>query len=487
MPERPEEGAEAPFGSEDPAVIRDRLAAIVRSADDAIFSKDVNGVITSWNAAAERLYGYTEQEIVGRPISIIVPSDRPGEEREILGRILEGEDVRHYETKRVTRDGRIVDVSLSASPIHAGDGTIVGASVIARDITINKKSRRDVDRLAAIIQNSDDAIYSKDEHAIVDSWNPAAERLYGYSAEEAMGRHIRFLIPLDRKGEETDILYRILGGERIDHFETQRLTKSGELVDVSITVSPVRDENGRPVGASVIARDISDMNRLKELERGLDRMEFIARAAHELRTPITTLTGFASILSEDSLPDEQRAQVSAGIARQGEVLKSLINDLLDLTYVESGRYEMSFEPVSVDSVVADVLETAPPPSGKVLRTAIAPNTVAIADPARLGQVLVNLLTNAYKYGGGNIEISAQAERDRIVIRVADDGPGVPAEIRESLFEPFKRGHSGIEGSGLGLTITARLVEAQGGSVWVDAKAERTCFVVDLRRSPAVAD
>lgn len=466
--------------NEDPEMIRERLAAIVRSADDAIFSKDVNGIITSWNNAAERLYGYTAEEIIGRPISIVVPSERQGEELEILRRVLNDEELDHYETRRVTKDGRILDVSISASPIHDSTGAVVGASVIARDMTSMRQSRGLSDRLASIVAGSEDAIYSKDENGVVDSWNPAAERLYGYPAEEAIGRHIRFLVPLDRKGEETDILQRILRGERIEHYETQRLTKDGDVIDVSISVSPIHNEKQQVIGASVIARDVATRKRLEGLKRGLDRAEIIARAAHDLRTPLSALAGFTTIISQGSrLSDENLEEAVQGITRQLERVNRLIDDLLDLSYVESGRFETILRPVELADVIDDAVETAPPPEGKDLVIDVPDGLKASADAARLGQVLVNLLTNAYKYGGVRVALTAWLHGGGVSIAVEDDGPGVPSHIHETLFEPFVRGHPGSQGTGLGLAIAARLVEAQNGRIELVPDRRGARFVISL--------
>lgn len=341
------------------------------------------------------------------------------------------------------------------------------------------------DRLAAIVRGSDDAIYSKDVNARVDSWNPAAERLYGYAAEEAIGRHISFIVPSHRAGEETTILDRILVGERIDHYETQRLTKSGLMIDVSITVSPVRAEDGRVVGASVTARDIADRKRLQELQQAIDRTEFIARAAHELRNPIAALVGFTKILSDPRFSADQQGDAVEAIARQGDRLNALMKDLLDLSYVESGRYDMNLAPVSLREVVDDALAAAPSPDAKHVRTEIPNDLVVIGDSGRMSQIFLNLLTNAYKYGGDRIAIEAEADGDHVALRFADNGPGVPVEIGDTLFDPFVRGHRDSAGSGLGLTITARLIQAQGGHIRLDPAAEGTRFVIQMQRAEGV--
>jgi PAS domain S-box-containing protein len=234
-----------------------RLAAIMDTSDDAIVSKDLTGIVTSWNRAAEVMFGFSATEMVGQSIRRIVPADRQWEEDEVLGRVRRGERVDHFETVRLCKDGTLIPISLTVSPILDDDGTIVGASKIARDI-------RDRKRLAAIVDSSDDAIAGKTLDGIVTSWNVAAERMFGFTAAEMIGHSIRRIIPADRQGEEDEVLARIRRGEKVDHFETVRQRKDGTAVFVSLTVSPIRDERGTVIGASKIARDIGDRKRGEE-------------------------------------------------------------------------------------------------------------------------------------------------------------------------------------------------------------------------------
>lgn len=238
------------------------LAAIVESSDDAILSKDLNGIIQSCNAAAERIFGYTASELIGQPVRVLIPADRQAEEDEILARIRQGERVRHFETVRVSKDHRLIDVSLSISPVRDAAGRVIGAAKIARDITEQKRARAVQAHLAAIVESSEDGILSKDLDGIVQSCNAAAERLFGYSASELVGRSVRVLIPPERQSEEDAILARIRRGERIEHFETVRMAKDGHRVDVSVSVSPVRQADGTIVAVAKSIRDITEQKRL---------------------------------------------------------------------------------------------------------------------------------------------------------------------------------------------------------------------------------
>ncbi len=272
--------------------LRGLLAAIVDSSDDAIVSKTLDGVITSWNRGAESLFGYTAAEAVGRHIFLIIPEDRRAEEDDVLARIRRGERIDHFETVRQGKDGRRIPVSLTVSPVRNVDGHIIGASKVARDITERQQSEVLRARLAAIIESSDDAIVSKRLDGIITSWNRGAERLFGYSEGEAVGQHIYLIIPDDRRAEEEDGLARLRRGEKIDHFETVRRTKDGRRVPISLTVSPLKDSHGNIIGASKVARDISERRLAEEAlrhahgeleERVRDRTAELSKANVSLR------------------------------------------------------------------------------------------------------------------------------------------------------------------------------------------------------------
>ena len=234
------------------------LAAIVESSDDAIVSKDLNGVITSWNRGAELIFGYSPDEVIGKSITIIIPQERLQEEPRILEQIRKGEKIDHFETVRRRKDGSQVEVSLSVSPVRNSAGEIIGASKIARNISDRKFATRQMSRLVAIVESSDDAIIGKDLDGIITTWNRGAEALFGYTADEAIGESVTILIPRDRIDEEPEILSRIRSGLKVDHYETIRRRKDGRLINVSLSVSPIFDAKGDVVGASKIARDISD-------------------------------------------------------------------------------------------------------------------------------------------------------------------------------------------------------------------------------------
>ncbi|BCA56018.1 hypothetical protein W02_31580 [Nitrospira sp. KM1] len=245
------------------------LAAIVGSSDDAIISKTLQGVVLTWNTAAERLFGYTAEEMIGQSIVRLIPAERLHEEERILSTIRRGERLEHYQTIRIRKDGSRIDVSLTVSPIVSTDGSIIGASKIARDVTRHQQSARANAYLAAIVTSSDDAIIAKTLDGTISSWNAAAERLFGYTADEIIGESILRLVPSDRRHEEEDILATIRRGKRWEHYETVRRRKDGSLVRVAITVSPVLDASGTIIGASKIARDITKQDETAAQQRAM--------------------------------------------------------------------------------------------------------------------------------------------------------------------------------------------------------------------------
>jgi PAS domain S-box-containing protein len=273
-----------------------RLACIVDSSDDAIISKDLDGIISSWNNAASRLFGYEAAEVIGKPVTILIPQDRRDEESFILQQIRRGERIDHYETVRRRKDGGLIDISLTISPVRNAQGKIIGASKIARDIT---KRKREVDAallLASIVETSDDAIISKNLDGIITSWNKGAERIFGYMAEEIIGKSIKVLIPREYHPEEETILERIRRGQRIEHYETIRQRKHGSLINVSLTVSPVADPQGKIVGASKIARDITERKRTEA------QISLLAREAeHRTKNILATVQATVHLTQSETI------------------------------------------------------------------------------------------------------------------------------------------------------------------------------------------
>jgi PAS domain S-box-containing protein len=634
------------------------LAAIVSSSDDAIISRDIEGQIVSWNRAAEGLFGYLEREALGQPIELIIPPELLPEEEDVLRRIRSGETIDHYETTRIAKDGHRLEVSLTVSPLKGEDGRIIGASQIARDIGDRKRLERGAAHLAAIIDSSDDAIVSKDLNGIVMSWNSAAERMFGFTADEMIGRSIRLVIPPDRQAEEDDVLAHIRRGERVEHYETVRQRKDGSTLSVSLTVSPIRDESGRVVGASKIARDVTERVRMEAAAREhasntatlgemgalvastLDRQaitlrvaevatalthaqwgafayserdresgdesmqysvsraprdavaqflqwpaaavfesvfrgnvlrlddvtadprfehrasplktdddlqvrsvlalpvkgvsrdvlgvlffghpeperfteqhqhlaagiaswasialenarffeeakdanrlkdEFLAVLSHELRTPLNAIVGYARLLSGGVLSKQKAARGLEILERNATWLTQIVEDVLDVSRIVSGKIRLDVQPVDLSLIVDNAVATVQPAAdakGIRLQSIVDPQVGPVSgDPGRLQQVVWNLLSNAVKFTPkeGRVQVRVERVNSHVEIIVSDTGVGIRTDFLPYVFERFRQADAGTTrksgGLGLGLAIVRHIVEMHGGSVEASSAGE----------------
>ena len=363
--------------------------------------------------------------------------------------------------------------------------------------------------LAAIVAFSDDVIVSKTLQGIITSWNPTAERIFGYRAAEAIGKHIRLIIPPDRWAEEDEVLARIGRGERVEHFETVRRAKDGRLLNMSLTVSPIKDRSGRIIGASKVARDITE-RKLAEQER--ERLlasekhsraqaeeasrlkdEFLALVSHELRTPLNAIMGWASLLRMRKL-DEQTAHAIETIQRNAQTQAQLIADLLDVSRIVSGQMRLNIRPVEIATVLDAALEAVRPSASAKsidLQTLIDPAAGPItADPDRLQQIFWNLLSNAIKFTpkGGQVQVRVKRADSHLEVIVSDTGKGIDRKLLPFVFDRFRQGDSSTTrehvGLGLGLAIVRHLVELHGGAVRAssDGEGKGAEFVVELPTS-----
>jgi PAS domain S-box-containing protein len=344
--------------------------------------------------------------------------------------------------------------------------------------------------LAAIVDSSDDAIVSKTLDGIVTSWNRGAEKIFGYSAAEAIGQHIKFIIPAERHPEEDDVLARLRRGEKLEHFETIRQAKDGRRVNISLTVSPVKDNRGRIIGASKVARDITDRKRAEEERERLASREriarrtadeanrlkddFLATVSHELRNPLNSIVGWAGLLSSGKLSEETTERAIAAIMRAAQAQEQIISDLFDVSRIISGRLRLEIRPIQLAEVLETAIDTIRPAAEAkqinmqvLLDPAVGPMA---GDPDRLRQVLWNLLSNAVKFTPkeGRIQIISQRIDSHIEIIVSDTGIGIEPKLLPYVFDRFRQGDSGSNrqspGLGLGLAIVRNLVELHGGTV-----------------------
>jgi PAS domain S-box-containing protein len=427
----------------------------------------------SWNNGAERIFGYKAGEIIGQSITLLIPPELLNQEPQILAKMRAGERIDHFKTVRVRKDGRRIDVSLTISPVRNQQGEIVGVSKIARDISEQKKWSITRDRLAAIVDSSDDAIISKDLSGIITSWNKSAELIFGYTPEEIIGKSIMLLIPQELEANEPFILEKIKGGERIDHFETVRVKKNGDRIDVSLTVSPVRDEHGNIVGAAKIARDIT---RQKMLEAALQTSEKLASVgrlaatvAHEINNPLEAVINLIYLAKkEPGLSENGKrylAQADGELARVSHIAQQTL-----------GFYRDNSRPmvVRIPDIVKDLLavfERKCKNRELNVEQRIEPGLTIRVLQGQLKQVLSNLFSNAIdaSQDGGRIIIHARSSRHHrlghsgIRITIADEGAGIPQQDRAKIFEPFFTTKREV-GTGLGLWITQDLLKKSGGTI-----------------------
>ena len=445
----------------------------MESSDDAIVSKDLNGVVTSWNKAAERIFGYTAEEMVGQPITLVIPPDLHKDEPMILSNIRAGKRIEHFETVRLHKDGRRIDVSLTVSPLKDASGTIFGAAKIARDVTQQKLAEQAGLRLAAIVESSDDAIVSKDLNGIVTSWNKAAERIFGYTAEEMVGQPILLIIPKELHKDELMILAKVRAGERIEHFETVRLRKDGRRIDVSLTVSPMKDASGKIVGAAKIARDITEHNRMEAALHTSERLASVGRlaatVAHEINNPLEAITNFIYLAKlQKDLP-----------AKAKRYLESADYELRRVAHIAQqtlGFYRDSNQSVKVvvADIVKDVLtiyERKSQYKDVAIERRIEPGLIAHGSPGEFKQILSNLISNSIDASseGGKIVICARlwrhprTRRRGVRFTIADNGVGIAPDDKRRVFTPFFTTKKDV-GTGLGLWITRDLLAKKSGYV-----------------------
>jgi PAS domain S-box-containing protein len=415
--------------------------------------------------------------------------------------------------------GTVRHLETNAVPMMLPDGRMAQLAV-TRDATRRSENEAARAHLAAIVESSDDAIVSKTLDGIIRSWNSGAQRIFGYTAEEVIGKPVLILLPKDREEEEIGILRRLRAGERVDHFESIRVTKDGRHIDVSLTISPVRDASGRIIGASKVARDITrqkaaerELKILKEAADVANRQkdelleseraargeaerasrtkdEFLANLSHELRTPLNAILGWAQILLSDPEKEDIKEGVEI-IERNARVQTQIIEDLLDMSRIVSGKIRLDVQRVDLAGIVRSSVESVKPTAdAKSIRLHTVLDAFAgpvSGDPNRLQQVFWNLLTNALKFTpkGGRIQVLLERVNSHLEVSVIDSGEGIDPEFLPFVFDRFRQADGGTArrhgGLGLGLAIVKQLTELHGGHVRAKSAGKGTgsTFVVAL--------
>ena len=463
------------------------LSAIIESADDAIITKTLEGIITSWNKGAQRIFGYTADEVIGKPVTILIPEGHLDEEPTILARLRAGERIEHYETVRVRKDGTEIDISLTVSPIVGPKGEIVGASKIARDITEQKRARQELDealeRLKLALSASRLGDWSWDAKTDVVTMSETAARMFDIPAGPQMtwtdmGNLLHeedrqtARLAVDRAlAEHTDydVEYRINradGSEVWISSKGRGIYENGSVVGMLGFVQDITKRKAAEIENERLYRQAEESGRLKE--------EFLATISHELRTPLSAILGWARMLRLGQLSSEHTAKALDTIERNARAQAQLVDDLLDVSRIMTGKLRMDVRPSDPNAFIDAAVEAVRPAAdAKGVRVTKVVDTGAVAipgDPVRLQQVVWNLLSNAIKFTprGGRVQITSERVNSHLEIVVSDTGQGISPDFLPHVFDRFRqadqktsRQHGGM---GLGLAIVRHLVELHGGTV-----------------------
>jgi len=482
------------------------LAAIIDSSEDAIISKTIEGYITSWNQAAERMFGYREEEVIGKHISILIPKDRLNEEDMIINCIRQGQRVQHFRTIRLKKDGHPLPISLTVSPVKGMDGTIIGASKIARDISDQVRAeietKQHMENLELLISVGKAISEKLDLESILQKLTDITTRLTG--AE--LGAF--FYDRIDDMGESS--LLFTLSGAPWESFEKFGITLnttifqktfSGEGIlrsDNTLAV-PVISPSGEVIGglffahsqpgmfteeheklltgiasqAAVAVENAQLYEEVKTLNARKD--EFIGVAGHELRTPITTIKGYLQLL-EDQTPEGLTKDFIEKALRQVNKLNRLITDLLDVTRIHAGKLDYTISRCSLIELVKECVETVCQiHTSHVIESRLPDDDLLVmADATKIEQVLINFLINAIKYSPGQNKIVVQVTKEsgQGVVSVRDLGMGIPKQHLNNIFNRYYRVNNSqhvIGGLGIGLYISKEIINRHHGSMWVESE------------------
>ncbi|MFA5785632.1 MAG: PAS domain S-box protein [Actinomycetota bacterium] len=467
------------------------LAAIVESSDDAIIGVTPDKMVLTWNAAAERLYGYTAQEMIGRSVAVLVPLDRQDEVPRIMELMRRGERTEHFRTVRVHKDGRPIDVSITVSPIRDRSGGVVASSITARDITERVRTERALEeseeRYRTIVEAANEGVWMIDTNSNTTFANTKMADMLGYTPEEMVGASLfRFMDDAGRAIAAEDLERRRRG--IAEQHEFKFLRKDGSVLWALLGTQPLTDAAGEYAGALAMVADITQLKRAEEarqqaLERereSADRLRaldetkntFLRAVSHDLRTPLTVILGLAETLKLHGarLSHEDAVRITERIVANAGRMERMISNLLDFDRLSHGELAPDRRPVDIGSLVREAV-AGTDSEGRPIQVEVEEEAlVTFVDPAQVERIIDNLLGNALRYSPPETSIRIRVcRRDGgVLLAVEDSGPGVPDHLKEAVFDLFRHGEDvRPKGAGIGLSVVARFAELHGGRAWVE--------------------
>ena len=476
--------------------------SIINYSDDAIISITLDGMITSWNKGAEAIFGYTANEVISKHITILMPPDRLNEEKEIIDKIKKGEAVRHYETERIRKDRRIVNIALTVSPLKDKNGVVTGASKIAHDITRQVQAKELYEktqyRYKQVVDNILDGLMIDDPEGRVLYANDQFLKLFGLEEADLENLVLEDYIAPEFRPILRDRHNRRVAGEEVPTtFEYQGLMKDGTRIWLEVRVCKVT-EGDKVIGTQSAVRNITDRKlaeanlhklnqeleqkvlertaQLQELNKELESFSY--SVAHDLRGPLRIINGYSEILRKEyqSKLDGEADRIINVIVNNTQRMGKLIDELLNLARL--GRKDLVKQYVDMNELVSVIINEQTSLAHKAIKFDVASLPGAVCDSTLIRQVWSNLISNAIKYSGKQeapaVTISAAQKDNAIVYTIKDNGVGFDMQYIDKLFGVFQRLHkqSEFEGVGIGLALVHRIITRHGGSIWAEAEEDK---------------
>lgn len=480
-----------------------QIQLIVNHSQDAIIGTTLDGIITSWNGGAEKMFGYASEEVVGKSGSNLFPPEMWEKIPSLLEQITAGEAVDDYDTGGLRKDGTRFDVAISLSPIRTEDGTIIGASVVERNITRRKKVEESLRQTRLIVEHSHDAIVGCTIDGIITSWNRGAEKMFGYSANEVVQSSGLLLYRPEQREAIRALLSRVAHGEEVLDYEAERLRKDGSTIPVAVTLSPVLNEAGVIFGVSIVERDMTERNRTQKRIKDLSdvRSKFISILAHQLRTPLTSVNWNLEMMLNGNFGklDEAQEKFLRATHQASIEITHRIHNLLTAIDIEEHRAVFQKEDMSLQSICAEVVNGLKKKSElKNISLIYTPPTtdlsVLCGDDQKMRMVVSVFIENAIQYteNGGQISVTLKETDNHIRFEVQDTGVGIPTSEQHHIFTRFFRASNASvmeqDGFGLDLYIAQSIIEQHNGTIGfesVEGKGSMFWFEVPTQKEKLV--